>query len=162
MSETPWWKGKHGEWIVVAQVAIIVLVFSGPHNFPVWPIWSAPFTLLGSLVGGILLPTGILLITLAIFRIGSNLTASPYPKEQGTLIETGPYRLVRHPMYWGLILIAYGWAFLVNGWLTFGYAIILLVFFDFKSRWEEQWLMAKFSRYGDYQKRVRKIIPCIY
>jgi protein-S-isoprenylcysteine O-methyltransferase Ste14 len=162
MSQTQWWKGKYGEWYLVAQVALIVLVFFGPRNFPRSPIWIAPFTWLGSIVGGILLPAGVILITLAIFRIGSNLTALPYPKEQGTLIETGPYQLVRHPMYCGLILIAFGWVFLIHSWLTLGYAIILLVFFDFISRREEQWLKVKFSSYGEYQERVRKLIPYVF
>ncbi len=162
MAQTPWWKGKLGEWYVVAQVVLIVLVFFGPRNFIRWPIWIAPFTSLSQIVGSVLLPTGIILIALAIFRMGPNLTAVPYPKEQGTLIETGPYRLVRHPMYCGLILIAFAWALLVHGWLTIGYAIIILVFFDIKSRREEQWLKEKFSSYGEYQKRVRKLIPFVY
>jgi protein-S-isoprenylcysteine O-methyltransferase Ste14 len=59
-------------------------------------------------------------------------------------------------------LIAVGWALLMHGWLTFGYAIMMLVFFDFKSRWEEEWLKAKFSGNREYQKRVRKLIPFVY
>jgi protein-S-isoprenylcysteine O-methyltransferase Ste14 len=59
-------------------------------------------------------------------------------------------------------LIGFGWALLVHGWLTIGYAIIMLVFFDIKSRREEEWLMIKFSGYGEYQKRVRKLIPFVY
>jgi protein-S-isoprenylcysteine O-methyltransferase Ste14 len=160
--KTPWWKGTHGEWFVVAQIALIVLVFFGPRTYPGWPTWTSPFTWLGSIGGGIILLSGILLLAIAIFRLGSNLTPVPYPKDEGTLIETGPYRLVRHPMYCGGILIAFGWSLLVHGWLTLGYAIIMLVFFDFKSRWEEEWLKAKFSGYGEYQKRVRKLIPFVY
>lgn len=34
MSKTPWWKGTRGEWYVVAQIALIVLVFFGPRNIP--------------------------------------------------------------------------------------------------------------------------------
>jgi protein-S-isoprenylcysteine O-methyltransferase Ste14 len=162
MAQTPWWKGKLGEWYVVAQFVLIVLIFCGPRNFIRWPIWNSSFTSLSQIVGCILLPTGIILIILATLRMGPNLTAVPYPKEQGTLIETGPYRLVRHPMYCGLILIAFAWALLVHGWLTIGYAIIMLIFFDIKSRREEQWLKDKFSSYGEYQKRVRKLIPFVY
>ena len=162
MTKTPWWKGTHGEWYVVAQIALIVLVFFGPRNFLGWPIWNPSFTWLGSIVGSALLPAGILLLMVAIFRLGPNLTPVPYPKEQGTLIETGPYQLVRHPMYCGGILISFGWALLAHGWLTLGYGFIMLVFFDVKSRQEEQWLKAKFSGYGEYQKRVRKLIPFIY
>ena len=99
---------------------------------------------------------------LAIFRLGSNITAVPYPKEQGILVETGPYRLVRHPMYCGIILLAFGWAFLVYSWLTFGYAVVLLLLFDVKSRREEIWLKEKYPVYISYQKRVGKLIPLIY
>jgi len=162
MAKIPWWKGTHGEWFVVGQVALILLVFLGPWNILAWPHWTAPFTWLGSIVGGVILLAGILLLAAAIFRLGPNLTPIPYPKDEGTLIETGPYRLVRHPMYYGGLLIAFGWGLLVHGWLTLGYAIIMLVFFDVKSRREEQWLKEKFSGYGEYQKRVRKLIPFVY
>jgi protein-S-isoprenylcysteine O-methyltransferase Ste14 len=141
---------------------LIVLVFFGPRNLSGWQIWTAPFTWLGSIGGSIILLAGILLLAVAIFRLGSNLTPVPYPKNEGTLIETGPYRLVRHPMYCGGILIAFGWSLLIHGWLTLSYVFIMLVFFDVKSRREEQWLKAKFSGYGEYQKRVRKLIPFIY
>ncbi len=162
MAKTSWWKGTRGEWYVVAQIALLVLVFFGPQNILAWPSWTPPFTWLSSIGGGAILLAGILLLAVAIFRLGSNLTTVPYPKDEGTLIETGPYQLVRHPMYCGGILIAFGWAILVHGWLTLGYAIIMLVFFDVKSRREEQWLKAKFSGYGEYQKRVRKLIPFVY
>ena len=162
MSKTPFWKGTHGEWYVVMQIALIVLVFFGPRNFPSWSSSAAQFTWLGSIGGGAILLAGILLLAVAIFRLGPNLTAVPYPKDDGMLIETGPYRLVRHPMYCGGILIAFGWSLLIHGWLTLGYAIIMLVFFDVKSRREEQWLKEKFPGYGEYQRRVRKLIPFVY
>jgi len=162
MPQTPRWKGTHGEWFVVAQIALIVLVFFGPRNFPAWPIWTAPFTWLSSIGGGIILLAGMLLLAVAIFRLGSNLTPVPYPKDQGTLIDTGPYRIVHHPMYCGGILIVFGWGLLVHGLLTLSYAVIMLVFFNVKSRREEQWLKKKFSGYDEYQKRVRKLIPFVY
>ena len=162
VSQAHWWKGARGEWYVVTQIALIVLVFFGPRTCAGLPKWTFPFTWLGSIGGGVILLAGIVLFVAAIFRMGSNLTAVPYPREQGTLIETGPYRLVRHSMYCGGILMALGWAFLIHGWLTIGYAIMMLVFFDVKSRREEQWLKGKFSGYGAYQERVRKLIPFIY
>jgi protein-S-isoprenylcysteine O-methyltransferase Ste14 len=146
---SPWWKGTHGEWYVVAQIVLIVLVVFGPRTYPGWPGWTLGFKWLGSIGGAAILLAGVLLFMAAIFRLGPNLTAVPYPKEQGTLVDTGPYRLVRHPIYCGILLIAFGWAFLVHGWLTIGYAIILLVFFDIKSRREEQWLKAKYPGYEE-------------
>ncbi len=162
MPQAHWWKGTRGEWYVVTQIALTVLLFFGPRSYPGWSVWTAPFTWLGSIGGGVILTTGVLLFMAGIFRLGSNLTAVPYPKEQGTLVETGPYQLVRHPIYCAVLLIAFGWAFIAHGWLTLGYATIMLVFFDIKSRREERWLKDKFSAYDAYQKRVRKLIPFIY
>ena len=163
MSSTPWWKGARGEWYVVAQVALNVLMFLSPSTLPGWPAWTPLFTWLATIVGSFLLLAGVLLFIPAIFRLGSNLTAVPYPKERGTLIETGPYRLVRHPIYCGVLLSVFGWAFLVHGWLTLGYAIVMLVFLDIKSRREEQWLKEKFPDYDAYQKRVaHRLIPFLY
>ncbi len=38
MSKSPWWKGTHGEWYVVGQIVLIVLVFFGPRTYQGWPI----------------------------------------------------------------------------------------------------------------------------
>jgi protein-S-isoprenylcysteine O-methyltransferase Ste14 len=162
MSRAQLWKGAHGEWYVVVQFALFALVAFGPRTWSGWPTWTLPDSQIWQVVGGVMLLTGGLLIAAGILWLGANLTAVPYPKDKSALVETGPFRLVRHPMYSGGIFMAIGWAFWVQGWLTIIYAIVLFVFFDYKSRLEEQWLMAKFCDYGDYQKRVRKMIPFIY
>jgi hypothetical protein len=60
MAKIPWWKGTHGEWYVVGQVALIALVFFGPRNIPALTGWTDPFTWLGSIGGGVILLAGIL------------------------------------------------------------------------------------------------------
>ncbi len=106
--------------------------------------------------------SGSLLFIFGIRWLGANLSALPYPKAESALIETGPYRIVRHPMYSGAILIAFGWAFVIHNWLAIGIALVVFVFFDFKSRREEAWLKEKFPGYVAYQLRVRKLVPLIY
>jgi protein-S-isoprenylcysteine O-methyltransferase Ste14 len=98
----------------------------------------------------------------AFFNLGRNLTPLPYPKEDGQLVDRGAYGLVRHPIYSGGLALAFGWALVVHGLLTLGYAALLLVFLDVKSRREERWLCAKFPGYTGYQKRVSKLIPFVY
>jgi protein-S-isoprenylcysteine O-methyltransferase Ste14 len=156
MVHTHWWKGTNGEWYVVIQFALCGLVIVGPR------MWTFDQTALGSIVGAALLLSGGLMIVTGALRLGANFTAVPYPKDQATLIETGPFQFVRHPMYSGAIFMALGWALLVHSWLTLGYVVVLFVFFDIKTRREEQWLKAKFSDYAAYQKRVQKLIPFIY
>ncbi|RPI04639.1 MAG: isoprenylcysteine carboxylmethyltransferase family protein [Ignavibacteriae bacterium] len=162
MSHSPWWHGAHGEWFVVIQIILMLLIFLGPQNTAGWPIWTFPSPFFWSMGGGILFLAGCSLLLTGLFRLGTNLTPVPYPKENATLIENGPYKLVRHPMYCGGIIMALGWAFFVQGWLTLGYTILLGILFDIKSRREEKWLSEKFGGYALYQQRVRKLIPFVY
>jgi protein-S-isoprenylcysteine O-methyltransferase Ste14 len=65
-------------------------------------------------------------------------------------------------MYAGGIVLAFGWALAVHGWLTLVYATVLAIFLDIKSSREERWLVEKFPEYPDYQRRVSKLIPFIH
>jgi protein-S-isoprenylcysteine O-methyltransferase Ste14 len=162
-SNTHWWKGRRGEWYVVAQGFLFVLVVLGPQTASGLPAWSAPYATAASAVGLVLMIAGGALAIAGLLGLGKeNLTALPYPRDESTLVVSGPYRLVRNPIYSGLILAAMGWALWANGWLTLCYALLLFAFFDVKSRREERWLVEKFPEYPAYQKRVKKLIPWVY
>lgn len=157
-----WWRGTRGEWYVAAQVVLIAVVFFAPRTLPGLPAWPAPLARFASVAGFALAVTGGCLFLAGLLRLGSNLTPLPHPKPNAALIQTGPFRLVRHPIYAGGIILAYGWALAVHGWLTLVYATVLLVFLDIKSAREERWLTKQFPDYPHYQRRVRKLIPFIY
>jgi protein-S-isoprenylcysteine O-methyltransferase Ste14 len=78
------------------------------------------------------------------------------------LAQTGPYAIVRHPIYSGALLAVFGWAAFVRGPLTLLEALAVLVLLDIKSRREERWLAERFAGYAEYQKRVRKLVPFLY
>lgn len=156
----PWWKGRRGEWYVGLQLALFVLVVFGPRGAAI--AWPASLAAIAQAAGIALILAGVLLATAAVLKLGRNLTPLPHPKDDSTLVETGIYGWVRHPIYCGLILAAFGWACVVQGWLTLLWALVLLVFFDIKSRREEAWLLARFPAYADYRRRVRKLLPFIY
>ena len=162
MKDQPWWKGTKGEWYVVLQFILFGLVALGPSSLPGWPTWSTPWLTISRVAGLILGSIGGLLAFGGLFSLGSNLTAVPHPKDDAQMVEHGAYRWVRHPIYSGLILGAFGLALLRGGWLSLLYALILFIFFDIKSRREERWLREKYAEYGAYQLRVRKLIPFVY
>ena len=159
---TPWWRGTRGEWYVVAQIALMVLVFLGPRTLPGLPVWPVSLARASVVAGAVLALASVLLLLSGLLRLGPNLTPLPYPTAGATLIQSGPYRFVRHPMYAGGIAMAYGWSLFVCGWLTLVYATILFAFLDVKATREERWLTTRFPDYPAYQGRVRKLIPFIH
>lgn len=162
MNKQPWWKGPNGEWYVIIQVILFGLVAFGPASFPGWPIWVGVWRTSTIVAGLVLGGLGGLLVLGGLVSLGSNLTAVPRPKENAHMVEHGAYRWVRHPIYSGIILGAFGLGLLRGGWLSLLYALILFLFFDVKSRREEVWLREKYDDYEAYQQRVRKLIPFLY
>ncbi len=161
-SPSPSWKGAHGEWYVVVQMLFFLLVIFGPANIAGLPSWPAFLRPIIAIIGYIFISVGAGFIFSGLYMIRQNITAVPYPKERATLVVVGPFSIVRHPIYCGGIIMALGWALLIHGWLTILYTLTMAIFFDIKSRREEQWLQEKFPAYTAYQKRVRKLIPFIY
>jgi len=157
-----WWKNRRGEWYVIVQGILLILVIVGPKSLPGLPRWTGGPTISATVAGLALAVVGGLLLATALLRLGPNLSALPHPVAGASLVASGPYRLVRHPIYAGIILAALGWGVLNRSSLGVLYALALFIFFDLKSRREEFWLRQALPGYDDYRARVRKLIPFIY
>ena len=104
---------------------------------------------------------GLLVITIAILQLNKNLTPFPTPKEGGTLIQTGLYKFVRHPVYSGIILTALGFGFYDGSFWKTAVGFALWMLFYFKSKYEEQLLCNQFSDYKEYQKNTGRFFPLL-
>jgi protein-S-isoprenylcysteine O-methyltransferase Ste14 len=157
-----WWKGARGEWLVAAQFVLALLVLLGPRTLGGFGAWTLPYVRERQMAGAALVLVGTVMFLSGIARLGPALTPLPYPKADVPLVQTGPFALVRHPIYSGVLAALFGIALATTGWLTFVYAAAAFVLLDVKSRREERWLVEKFPEYPAYQRRVRKLIPFIY
>ena len=83
------------------------------------------------------------------------------PTADRGLVTTGPYRLVRHPIYLGLALLAMGEALAFSSWPAFLVVLCGIVpTFAWRARAEEALLSRTFGeRHALYRKRTRMIIP---
>jgi protein-S-isoprenylcysteine O-methyltransferase Ste14 len=158
----PWWKNTRGELFVAAQFVLFGLVALGPRSLPFLPEWCSSCKAAGSLAGGALMLTGICLATAGVLKLGHNLTPFITPKPASPLLERGAYGLVRHPIYSGIIQLAFGWGLWIHGWLTMGYALLLFMILDRKARREEGFLLKEFPEYASYARRVKRFLPLIY
>jgi protein-S-isoprenylcysteine O-methyltransferase Ste14 len=161
MTRQPWWKGTRGEWYLIAQLVLFALIGLAPLA-PGQPGWPSPWSLVARGLGLALGLAGFALAAAGLAGLGRNLSPLPHPKDDAVLVEGGVYGLVRHPIYAGLIIGALGWALLTNSLLALALAVALLAFFDIKSRREERALLARFPKYAEYRRRVRKFFPYVY
>jgi protein-S-isoprenylcysteine O-methyltransferase Ste14 len=94
--------------------------------------------------------------------LGRNLTPFPQPSSGTQLVRHGVYRWIRHPLYTAVISTALGWALLRQSGLAILPALLLIPFFDAKSRVEERALRQLFPDYSAYTRSSRRFIPWIY
>ncbi|NOX48101.1 MAG: isoprenylcysteine carboxylmethyltransferase family protein [Chlorobi bacterium] len=106
---------------------------------------------------------GIIIGFWAIYEMSkSRLNITPTPLSGASLVRSGPYKLVRHPMYLSLILV-FGPMLFYNFNLWGG--IVFLVFFVnliLKMLYEEKLLMVFFDAYKTYSEKSWRLIPYVY
>lgn len=162
MSFASWLRNARGEWYVIGQSVLTLLVLLGPTFEP--GSTDRGMSLSGAnIAGGLLCTVGLIFVLLGSMALGRNsLSAFPKPRDSANLIESGIYSVVRHPIYTGLSLCAFGWSLLHSSALSLIFTLALVAFFDIKARREERWLAVKFDGYAAYRRRVRKLIPFVY
>jgi protein-S-isoprenylcysteine O-methyltransferase Ste14 len=91
-----------------------------------------------------------------------NFNIRPTPREGGQMVQQGPYRRIRHPMY--TAVIACGLACAWSGsslWGWSGLAALVAVLAT-KARLEERWMLARHPGYAAYRMRTWRFVPGIF
>ncbi len=124
----------------------------GERVFPwvPWQFWVAAFVT----------AAGLLFTIWARAYIGRNWSGVVTIKEGHELIDTGPYALVRHPIYTGLLVAFIGSALARGEWRSVLAVAIAWAALWRKLRIEERWMTERFGeRYVAYCRRVPALIP---
>ena len=151
--------GPRGEgWFLIQVLVLGAVAMAGLLG----PAWSGLPRVLAAIAGTFLIGAGGLLAVRGVLDLGVNLTVLPKPREDAPLVDTGAYRLVRHPIYGGLILGGFGWGLVTASPFAIAGAAVLALFFDLKSRREEAWLVAQFDGYQAYRRRTPRLLPWLY
>lgn len=88
-----------------------------------------------------------------------NFNIRPTPREGARLVDTGPYRWIRHPMYSAVMAGALGCLLAAPGVVT-AFALALLVpVLVVKAMLEERWMAERHPGYRAYMARTRRFVP---
>jgi protein-S-isoprenylcysteine O-methyltransferase Ste14 len=161
--------GKRPVWIQVA-ILILGLLLCVPLFYYGWVrlIQLAPATKqITSVLGLVIYMLGMSFLFWARRTLGKNwgISTSLQAKlhDDHELIQSGPYALVRHPIYFGAWVFMLGLLLLYPMWVILILAISMVASFSMRAQREEIVLEERFGNaWVEYRKRTKRIIPFIY
>ena len=115
------------------------------------------------IIGAVISALGVAFAIWARKTLGDNWSANVTLKKEHELIQSGPYKIVRHPIYTGFELCFLGAAITIGQAKGFVALLIIFIAHNLKIAMEEKLMHQQFGeRYVLYSKRVKKLVPFIY
>ena len=148
---------------IVLLVLAFLLVFSrySQIGFLGWRV--IPPSQTSSIAGAALVFAGLLLALWARFFLGRNWSGEITVKQDHELVRSGPYAVVRHPIYSGFLLGLLGTAIAIGQVRCFVGLILATIGWRLKSLVEEQFMAEQFgAQYTSYRRDVKALIPFIW
>jgi protein-S-isoprenylcysteine O-methyltransferase Ste14 len=139
--------------ILVSMLIAFYFGYAGVGALPDWIFYAGIF----------LMFLGVLVRQYAIAILGSFFSLSVQIAEDHKVVDKGPYRLVRHPSYTGILITFIGLGLAVQ---SLGAVLVLLLFFGisfgYRMSVEERTLLSGLgSDYASYMKRTKRLIPFV-
>lgn len=140
-----------GKILVTIQFSCLILltIFT---NWPALPWWSYVFMACSGFLA---------FWAMAVMRLG-NFNVVPYPVLNGNMITTGPYSVIRHPMYTSIFIFA---AALLAGqfdYLKLSVSLMLVAGLVVKMIYEEGQLVLHYPGYKAYMLKTKRVIPFVW
>lgn len=145
---------RHTAWLLVlGQFSLLALIVLAPRSH----MWTVPVAV--DRVTRVAAGMGIVVMLIAGATLGRGLTAAPLPNSHAGLRTRGLYRLVRHPIYSGLLLLSLALTLTSGSLWILSADAALVVLINVKARWEEGHLERRFTDYAAYAARTPRFLP---
>lgn len=146
----------------ILWIVIIVCLWLNLQARSLWPqallpSWCVP-------VGMVAFIIGIVLRWYSIIHLGRFFTVNVAIASDHELVDTGPYRFVRHPSYTGALLAFVGFGMVLCNWASLLVLVVpITVAFLYRINVEERALLeALGDHYHAYVERTKRLIPLLY
>lgn len=157
-----WWislrdRRYHGIFRFFAFESILVLILL---NYPVW--FKDPFSI-HQIISWILLISSLLVAAIGFHTFYSKGKPGDQMEDTSSLITTGMYKYIRHPLYLSLILMGFGILAKSPGPVQWILALINFIALVLTARIEEKEMIMKFrDDYKKYMEKTKMFIPFIF
>jgi protein-S-isoprenylcysteine O-methyltransferase Ste14 len=147
-------------WVWLA-IAYFLLLYGPRMPYPL-NLRIVPHVAPTAWAAAILCVVGLAFAFWARVALGRNWSGVVTLKEGHELVECGPYRFVRHPIYTGILTMFFATALALGHLAGFVAAFLMFASFWIKLRDEEQLMLQQFpNRYAAYRRRAKRIIPFV-
>lgn len=144
-------KSKNYSYILVSLQFIFIAILLVEHGFHIPSIFPTLIFFLGCGFG---------LYTVRHNPLG-NFNITPEIKENASLITTGAYRYIRHPMYFSVLVMMLGVVVSKPTLLSLFIYVLLVITLFLKAQKEEILWVAQSSEYKNYMQQTKRIIPFV-
>lgn len=156
-------KGKRS-WLQTLLLGIALytaLVPLGSKAFPL-NLSFLPQSVILEVIGILITSLGLSLAIWARSQLSTNWSSIPALRKDQTLTTTGPYSIVRHPIYSGMLFAIIGSVIAINQYVGFIAIVCITLFAWIRIKKEEKLMTEQFGKsYKNYKKKVKMIIPGI-
>ena len=105
---------------------------------------------------------GIALRWYAVLTLGRFFTTRVMTAKDQTVVQKGPYRLIRHPSYTGALLTVLGVLLCQTNWISLACFALALPGFGYRISVEERALVTALGQpYLDYMRRTKRLVPFV-
>ena len=108
--------------MILQGIMLLLVVAAGWFG----PAWAGVARVAGTAIGTLFILGGVALAVRGTLDLSDALTPLPYPRAGASLIQTGIYGRVRHPIYGGIVVGAVGWGLITASIPALGMAVVCL------------------------------------
>jgi protein-S-isoprenylcysteine O-methyltransferase Ste14 len=145
-------------------IVILASVFLGISAASWFPFAIMPWRHSLRVIGFFVFVGGLILRWYSVGYLGRFFTVDVAIHTEHHIIESGPYRLMRHPSYTGAIVAFIGLGLSIGNWISFlVFTVPTTIGFLLRIKVEEQALIETFgNEYRSYAQRTKRLLPLIY
>jgi protein-S-isoprenylcysteine O-methyltransferase Ste14 len=152
---------KMSVWILIFSISLGYFLSFGIGATKIGRIynWNTFFV-----IGAILAIFGLIIRIKSISILKKQFTYTVTEIENHEVIETGLYKIIRHPGYLGQLIIFAGISTMLSNWLSIIFMMIpVLIGYIYRITIEERFLITQMGqKYINYQKKTKRLVPLIY